>query len=86
MQACRSACEVAQSCGLTAVVVTEVHKVNGKDHGGIFEMTWVIDVKQVENGLQHLLTGIDNALVIARTTEGITGVLLLSAGSATGTH
>lgn len=49
-----------------------MHIVNGKDHGGGLEMSWVVDdrTRDVEPGL---MAGIQNALVVARTAQGMRG-------------
>ncbi|KAK3258451.1 hypothetical protein CYMTET_32501, partial [Cymbomonas tetramitiformis] len=53
-------------------------KVNGKDHGGGLEMTWVVDgrARSPHAGapaLMDAMAGIDRALVVARSEEGREG-------------
>ena len=49
------------------------HKVNGKDHGGGIEMTWLLEYR---NGLKTPVAdmpGVKNALIVARSSQGQVG-------------
>ena len=46
------------------------HLVNGKDHGGIFEMTWIVDGRSRTGTATQDMAGIFDALVVARSVEG----------------
>ena len=49
----------------------KAHKVNGKDHGGTFEITNAFDSRNRAETPSQNMTGIFNALVVARTTKGL---------------
>jgi hypothetical protein len=46
------------------------HLVNGKDHGGIFEMTWVVDARSRTKTATRDMSGIFNALAVAKSAQG----------------
>jgi len=48
-------------------------KVNGKDHGGGLEFTWIIDLRRRTRTPLHEMGGIEGALVVARSLEGQEG-------------
>ena len=47
-----------------------MHKVNGKDHGGNFELTWTIDHRKRDAVALADMPGLRNATLIARTGAG----------------
>ena len=47
----------------------EFHTINGKDHNGIFEMTWIVDDRVRTRTAPRDMAGIFNALVVAESAE-----------------
>ncbi|KXZ47885.1 hypothetical protein GPECTOR_32g498 [Gonium pectorale] len=49
------------------------HVVNGKDTGGGFEMTWIVDDRNRADVPLASMAGLRNAVIVSRTVSGFTG-------------
>lgn len=51
----------------------KAHIVNGKDNGGAYEISWIVDNRSREQTPLEMMAGLQNSMLIARTAEGQVG-------------